>query len=66
MTSYHELLHTKHEVAMGNYDNIIYKIILKRQQVTMVIHTIILFNKEGSVIELHVVTTCHYIKDIMI
>ena len=51
---------------MGNYDNIIYKIILQRQQFTMVIHTIILFNKEGSVIELHVVTTCHYIKAVMI
>jgi len=52
-------------VAMGNYDNI-HKIILQRQQVTMVIHTIILFNKEGSVIESHVVTTCHYIKAFMI
>ena len=45
---------------------ITHKIILQKQQVTMVIHTIILFNKEGSVIELHVVITCHYIKDIMI
>ena len=65
MTSYHELLHTKHEVAMGNYDNI-HKSILQRQQVTMVIHIIILFNKEGSIIELHVVTTCYYIKAVMI
>ena len=43
----------------------IYQMIKQRQQVTMVIHTIILFNKEGSVIELHVETTCHYIKAVM-
>ena len=45
---------------------IVHQIILQRQQVTIVIHTIILYNNIGSVIELHVVTTCHYIKAIMI
>ena len=51
-------------LSAATTDNI-HKIILQRQQVTMVIHTIILFNKEGSVNELHVVITCHYIKVIM-
>ena len=44
----------------------IYQMIKQRKHVTMVMYTIILHNKIGSVIELHVVTTCHYINNIMI
>ena len=45
---------------------IIYQMITQRKHVTMVMYTIILHNNIGSGIELHAVTTCPYINNIII